>query len=184
MEISFSCPQGNLRTETSLLGFLLLEETKLAVGLTVEDIDVNDLSEPLLSALGNRVASQQKMVETASLSGLVFESNRSTQALNTIMERCDSLELSNLIFEVNGDIEEEGWAVLMKAAQSCRGRNPHREEVVKVHASRETLTGGRREDLRSIWDAMGTNDYWEVTSSKYAGRRWEGSELFWRSEME
>ena len=36
LEISFSCPHGNLKTETSTLGFLLLEETKLAVVLTVE----------------------------------------------------------------------------------------------------------------------------------------------------
>ena len=185
LEISFSCPHGNLKTETSLLGFLLLEETKLAVGLTVEDITVNDLAEPLLSALANTIASQQKRVESAFFSGFAFESKKSTQALNTIMERCNKLNFSDgVIFEVYGDIEEEGWAVLLKVALYCRGTNPHHETAVDVHASRETLTGARREDLRSIWDVMGTRGCWEVESSKYDGRQGVGSELFRTSEVE
>ena len=71
----------------------------------------------------------------------------------------------------------------MKAAWSCRGRNPHQEAIVDVDASRETSTGARREDLWGIWDVMGTRNRWEVTSSKNAGRLGEGSELFWRSEV-
>ena len=91
--------------------------------------------------------------------------------MNTIMDRCDMLQNDRVIFEVYGDIEEEDWALLLKAARSCRGRNPHQETIVDVHASRETLTGARREDLWGIWDVMGTRNCWEETSSKYAGRQ-------------
>ena len=74
---------------------------------------------------------------------LACNSKDSAEAMTTLMEYCQSVEVQDGLVSVV-DIGIEGWAVLGKALSQNVGN--------WIVSSKAGLVSARREDLRTIWD--------------------------------
>ena len=179
--IRISCPTHTYHS-VSPNGFILLEDCEGAVGsmeqrirkieLMIDYDGRSDLSNSntLLLALVSRVTRQLVAVETLRWYGPGFgvvpkpklnvSSKDHAVALNALLQRCDRL-LNVGTVHVYGELEMEGWEALAKALQ----KHPcHAEGII---SRKEWMLQARREDLRTIWEAMpggknGTPSTWVV----------------------
>ena len=179
--IRISCPVH------SYLSVSLLEDCEGAIGSTEQCIRkikfefrfARRLDLDLLLALVSRVTRQLMTVGALGLYsagfGLVPRGNTEWKvsskdhavAFNALLQRCDRL-LNVGTVHVYGELEMEGWEALAKALQ----KHPCHADVI---SPKECMLQARREDLRTIWDAMpgeqnGMPSSW-VVEGRDQGRR-------------
>jgi len=150
--IRMSCP---LHTYHSVYpeGFILLEDCEGTIGSTEQRIRKIELSgcirEILLPALVSRVSRQLVAVETLTWFSNTFEVDSKDQALglNALLQRCDRV-LNVQTVKVCGEIHVEGWEALAKALTK------HPCHANSIFSSKKRMLQARREDLRTIWEAM------------------------------
>ena len=167
--IRISCP---LHTQHSVspLGFILLEDCEgaLAIGFTKQHVmkielngreDMadthwffpyvkNNMRETLLLSLVSRLARQEVAVETLAWHSDTFDINSTdrAQVFSALLQRCDQLLNLNTV-RVRGELGVECWAALAQAME----RHPCR---LVFYTSRGWMLQARREDLRTIWEAL------------------------------
>ena len=138
-----------------LAGFLLLEEVEAAFGTTeqvLESVAGHLLTGlPSLSAVSSRISRQATgLLPSAaiSLSTIEIQSRREAESFKTLMQAKPQLS-RHLELDVSGAIGRKGWRALTKAIQF----QPNL--AMRVVVPKSVLAGGRSEDLRDFWDAMG-----------------------------
>ena len=147
----------------SPLGLVLLEEAEglFASSLfRIREIQVRNLKDPLLTALGSRLARQEEAVETLRLGHRVRDAvvveckNTShTRAFLTLMQKCSFVgQLGNSYIEIHifGSIYAEGWTQLAEVTRLAIDEGQHGFLTIKT--SKHVLQEARLEDLRAIWD--------------------------------
>ena len=139
----------------SPLGFLLLEEVEGSQRLASFQMD--PLEEPLMSILSSRAVSQEEQVNFLEIGTIRCNNNLDVVAFSTLV--ANSQRMAWNILEVGEDVEAEGWAELARVVQTLV-RDDDKwlgtgEGIIEfnVSASRKAMLEGRREDLRSIWEA-------------------------------
>ena len=173
-----SCPLHTYHS-VSAQGFILLEDCEGAIGSTEQRIRKIELSgayhyynqiwggayhtrEALLLALVSRVTRQLAAVETLTWYNdtLEVDSKALALALNALLQRCDRV-LNVQSVKVCGEIQMEGWEALAKALLK------HPCHAKAIFSSKKRMLQARREDLRTIWEAMpgrlnGVHSSWVV----------------------
>ena len=150
----------------SPLGVVLLEEAEgpFASSLfRVRKIQVRNLKDFLLTALGSRLARQEEAVETLRLrletrrakDAVVVECKNTshTRAFLTLMQKCSFVgQLGNSYIEIHifGSIYAEGWTQLAEVTRLAIDEGQHGFLTIKT--SKHVLQEARLEDLRAIWD--------------------------------
>ena len=142
-----SCPCKRTHS-VSHLGFLLLEKVEGALGSAeqeVEKVFVFSLEQPWLSALSSRVSRQQRELMKIKANRFICTDTGHVDALLSLQGNCQKLTIFGV--EVLGDISPaEGWT---KMARACVHL-----EAGQFYASRDDMILVKREDLRTIWDAL------------------------------
>ena len=125
--------------------------------MKVERVVIDFLEEAELADLNSRLLRQQGLgVETkVDVSKLVCNSKESAEAIATIMQHCQSVDVQNALF-IDVDIGIEGWAALGKALSW--------KDVDWIDSYKVCMASARREDLKAIWE--GANNGWEVWLDK------------------
>ena len=150
----------------SPLGVVLLEEAEglFASSLfRIREIQVRNLKDFLLTALGSRLARQEEAVETLRLrletrrakDAVVVECKNTshTRAFLTLMQKCSFVgQLGNSYIEIHifGSIHAEGWTQLAEVTRLAIDKGQHGFLTIKT--SKHVLQEARLEDLRAIWD--------------------------------
>ena len=162
----------------SPLGFLLLEEVQGSQGLDVGNVktivvDPLELEEPLMSVLISRATCQEGLVNWLGIGTVRCNNDQDVVSFSTLV--ANSHKITWDILEVGDDVGAEGWAVLARAVQTLvQDLDRWLDDGFNVSASRKAMAEGRREDLRSIWEAgveqIGDNpmdmvgNFWSVKS--------------------
>ena len=163
----------------SPLGVVLLEEAEglFASSLFgIREIQVRNLRDPLLTALGSRLARQEEAVETLRLrletrrakDAVVVECKNTshTRAFLTLMQKCSFVgQLGNSYIEIHifGSIHAEGWTQLAEVTRLAIDKGQHGFLTIKT--SNHVLQEAMQEDLRAIWDLQAHLD-WLVLSRR------------------
>ena len=151
--VSIRCPRHPDLHFIPLAGFLLLEEVEGAFGTTEQSLEMvagHLLTGPSMSAISARISRQTGSMPSAaiSLSTIEIQSRREAESFKTLMQVKPQL-LRHLELDVSGAIGRKGWRALTKAIQF----QPNL--AMRVVVPKSVLAGGRTEDLRDFWDAMG-----------------------------
>ena len=184
-----SCPCKKSHSVTHL-GFLLLEKVEDTLPSAEQKVDtvfLGDLDEPWLSALESRASRQQRIVRKVEAGRFVFQPEDHTmEKLFSLQQNCQKLTFEEVF--VWDDEDEEGYERRRDQdfwAQLSRALKLGNLGVHTVIARRFDLLGGRRNDLRAIWDAMAadTDGYssFHVNDVSYQNSR-ATIELVWSSE--
>ena len=138
-----------------LASFLLLEEVEGAFDTTEQSLELVEghllTGLPSLSAVSSRVSRQAGSVSSTtaiSLSTIEIQSRREAESFKTLMQAKPQLS-RHLELDVSGAIGRKGWRALTKAIEF----QPNL--AMRVVVPKSVLAGGRTEDLRDFWDAMG-----------------------------
>ena len=155
IQVSCSCEQASHALSPG--GFLYLEEAERAMGTTVQKVErvvVDDLGEPWLADLQSRLLRQQDLgVDTdVDVSRLFCNSSESAEAISTLMQLCQRVDVQDAIFTIKVDIGTEGWAALGKALSW--------KSVGWIESDKVHMASARKEDLKAIWE--GVTSGWEV----------------------
>ena len=151
------CP-CNQNHEVAPLGFILLEEVESTLGSTEQImVDVKEDSYEkgllvLLVALGNRASRQQGREFYAHIDHIRINNMETAEAFLSLTEHCELMRFRYLF--IKGELGTEGWAVLRQAFEFPNRRDPQWAGMFFVITTSKTMTGGRREDLKAIWDAL------------------------------
>ena len=146
----------------SLAGFMLLEEVEGALGTNMQTVEVmgsNWLIDPFnssnLSALGSRLSRQQEKLLYLQID-FKISSMLDAENFKAVMQACpmETVFLGSL--EVDKNIGTKGWELVAEGVQL------HPEVVGVVETSKEALDGGRKEDVRVIWDAIRPSGFWSM----------------------
>ena len=156
--VQLSCPRHGTHS-VSPAGFMLLEEVESALQSTEQDvqcIELQNLTEPFLSALSSRV-SRQSMLRSTCQKGMSLEvgdifcnSKVSAESISTLTKAshegffCQDLK-------VDADIGAEGWAALREALSG-------QLRPAKIYSNRSKMADARIEDVRIIWACL--SDSW------------------------
>ena len=166
-EVMVSCPCHMAHHSVAPIGFRILESVEAALGSTIQKVERvaiqyltgqdwtgdEDLDpEDWLNALGARMKRQHEMVIAAKLGILFCDDQNDAENARALLTRCHWVELDKLW--VTGDIGMNGWAALSKALSMFPGGILDQVEV----DDRQDMLGGRREDLRSIWESLQEED--------------------------
>ena len=127
---------------------------------SLENVQIDRLDESLLVlvALSCREKRQQNFLSSVKTFVIPCNNKRTTDALFSLMERCQ--EICFRILRVEEEFGQEGWAVLRQAFQLPARRDP--DWPYSVRATRKAMAKGRREDLRAIWDTLKAVGFWTV----------------------
>ena len=158
--------------QTTVYGFWYLEEVERTMETTemkVERVVIDFLEEAELADLNSRLLRQQGLgVETkVDVSKLVCNSKESAEAIATMMQHCQSVDVQNALF-IDVDIGIEGWAALGEALS--------RKDVDWIDSYKVCMASARREDLKAIWE--GANNGWEVWLDKKRSQVFQEWDLF------
>ena len=156
----------------SPLGLVLLEEAEglFASSLfRIREIQVRNLKDFLLTALGSRLARQEEAVETLRLGrraedAVVVECKNTshTRAFLTLMQKCSFVGLPHIVAEmficwpgyikihIRGSIHAEGWTQLAEASRLAIDKG--QPNFLTIKTSKNVLQEAMKEDLRAIWD--------------------------------
>ena len=161
--------------------FLLLEIIEAAFGTNyqkIEAISVKLVGDLELSALVARVPRQKKKKVTLFSAQIIeLESNKSAEAFHTLVTASHSCvqyppqgQVEGMLLWVDSSEEDfggEGWETLAKTLQL------HTPGMTKVvWTTKSTLDQGKKEDLRKLWDSIGSPEgVWVV---KHRERRLTG----------
>ena len=141
----------------------LLEQVEAAFDRreqTIEEVNWNswnNLDDPALSVLGDRLSSQQAKMRFVHAPMVFIRSKESAKAFGEIMEASQRVRPIHL-FHVAGAIGCEGWSALAKGFKS------HPGVVRSFTVSKEVLEEARRLDLRKVWDGLSQDGVWYVSS--------------------
>ena len=149
IQVSCSCEQAS--HALSPYGFLYLEEAERAMGTTLQKVQrvvVDDLEEPWLADLQSRLLRQQDLgVDSdVDVSRLFCNSSESAEAISTLMQLCQRVDVRDVVWIDKVDIGTEGWATLGKAFP---GNN-----VGWICSYKVNMGSARREDLKAIWEGV------------------------------
>ena len=161
MAFHLTCPCTRTHSVTPL-GFMLLEKVEGSLKSAeqqVETVFLRWLEEPFLSALESRARRQQRSVNKVEAVRFVIQDEEDMKTLVSLQQNCQKLTFGEV--EIHEGLDDEGyprsygqafWAKLARALMfGDLG-------VETVWATRNDLLGGRREDLRAIWDALTTDE--------------------------
>ena len=149
IQVSCSCEQAS--HALSPYGFLYLEEAERAMGTTVQKVQrvvVDDLEEPWLADLQSRLLRQQDLgVDTElDVSRLFCESKEDAEAISTLMQLCQRVDVQDALFVHKPDIGTEGWVALGKALSW--------KSVGRIGSHKEHMASARKEDLKAILEGV------------------------------
>ena len=119
---------------------------------------------------------QVEMVASANCFILVCEDLADAENAKTLFTKCQNIEIEGEV-RVTGDIGEKGWAVLAEALSTIPAAGPW-----DVQVSRQNMLGGKREDLRKVWDSLqaGSSEWViELGTREAAIFKREGAEDGW-----
>ena len=163
VNVSCSCLQTH---RVSLWGFMLLEDVEGILGSRAQIILEmagtwnKELGEPLLTALGSRALRQEEMVERVRSRSVRCNNEKSVEALATLVEKTQAWGLGEI--HVDKVIGAEGWTTIRKAVELL-SRKRQMYTYVQMSSERHTMTAGKREDMKAIWDVI---QDWEVKSDE------------------
>ena len=165
--VDVGCSCGRTHT-VSFLGFLLLQEVharEQEILLCVERVNAKYwLDDPTLTALGSLVADQEGMVKKLDVDYLYCENKKTAEAIATLVERSETVmqDAEDLFFTIviEEDIKVEGWAAIRRAVEHLSAAF---EKVIFLCCIRKSMTGGRKEDLKAIWENVFA---WKVNHSE------------------
>ena len=166
-----------------MYGFVYLEEAERTMVTTeqkVQRVVIDFLEEDELVNLNSHLLRHQDMGEDTKVdvSKLICNSKESAEAISTMMQHCQSVNVQNALF-VDVDIGTEGWAALRGAISGLK--------VGFVHCDKEAMLSARREDLKAIWDNivdgwtvwLFSEDFEGVSGPNFeGGKGWERGEGF------
>ena len=142
----------------SPLGVVLLEEAEgpFASSLFgIREIWVENLKDPLLTALGSGLARHEEVVENLRLSCRAVELKNTSQtgSFLTLLQKCSDVDFVGIGYikiHIFGSIRKEGWTQLAEASRLAIDKGCARILTFKI--SKTVLQEARLEDLRAIWD--------------------------------
>ena len=193
--------QGTHWHWVSPLGLVLLEEAEgpFASSLfRIREIQVRNLKDFLLTALGSRLARQEEAVETLrscrrAVDAVVIECKNTshTRAFLTLMQKCSDVDfVGNIKIHIFGSIHAEGWTQLAEASRLAIDKGCARILTFKI--SKTVLQEARLEDLRAIWDLHerfnwlvlsrrdGAVQIWSDGNSKTKEENWADLVALWQ----
>ena len=156
VEVAGCC---NKTHSVSPLGFLILDKIETTLGSTeqsVEKVEISGLFHWLegMPALIHRVVQQQEMVRVASFGAFSCRNLETAEAFYALAQNCQTLRFPTI--QIDHDIGADGWAMIRKAIQHL-GRMVPRYDIL---TNKKAIAGGRRDDLRAIWDGLGFLSSW------------------------
>ena len=184
--IQVSCSCEDTSHTVSPHGFLLLEAVERVMGTTeqkVEKIVLHVLLDQELAALESRLLRQHDLIDPwaktpvglytkVEVLSLACNSKESVEAISTLMEYCQSLDVQNAMIIV-ADIGIEGWAALGDTLSENFAR-------WIFSSNKESLVSARREDLWAIWkcatEGWAVLDITNNTLERF--QEWELFEMF------
>ena len=159
VNVSCSCLQTH---RVSLWGFLVLEDVAAILDSreqSILEMASKELVEPLLTALGSRALHQEEIVERIQSRSVRCNSKKSAEALATLAEKTQAWwGLGDI--HVDNVIGAEGWTSIRKALELLSRK---RQIYVQMFSERHTMTAGKKEDMKAIWDVI---QDWEVKSDE------------------
>lgn len=141
----------------SPLGVVLLEEAERPFASSlfgIREIRVENLKDPLLTALGSRLARHEEEVENLRLScrAVEFKNTSQTGTFITLMQKCPKFYVDGYIhFQLFRSIRKEGWIQLAEASRLAMKKGGGARNLT-FKTSKTVLQEARLEDLRAIWD--------------------------------
>ena len=136
------------------LGFLLVEQVEEAFGTTelrLEMIRGGILSRNLLTAVTSRMTRQQTPLTLFNPTEVVVDNMRSAETFDDLMHIWPEEVSRQIELRVSGG--SRVWELVARAIQ-------FQPNVVRfITTEREVLTKGRREDLETIWNAVGLKGF-------------------------
>ena len=160
VDLTCSCLQIH---RVSSWGFLLLEDVVATLGLrknTVLNVDrvKGALEGPTLEALSSFLTRQQGlMVNKLEVKDMECKTKEASGAIATIVNQSDAV-LAHPRILVTEEIGRAGWEAIRRAVENL-SKTFGRE--VDLYSERKPMIGGRREDLKAIWEKVSC---WEVAS--------------------
>ena len=161
MLFKVSCPCKRSH-QVSHLGFLLLEKVEGALGSALQEIErvyLQYLEEPWFSAVCSRMFRQQRAVLKVHVKRIVCTNESHPRTLLALLESCTIQWLEEV--EVRVNISKAGWTNIARACVQLGVISPGSRNsadppsgVFTFQATWEVLHGAKREDLRTIWDAL------------------------------
>ena len=145
----------------SELGFVLLEFVEAAHGSSVQKLGsvfVFSIERSLMSALKSRMMRQEGKVSRVETHFFSCGTQDEAEALPTLVEHTERFGFRRLV--IGGAIAEGGWAALAEALRLLPplvldgGPHDPRGFQALVVGSKHLMVDGRREDVRSVWDAL------------------------------
>ena len=123
----------------------------------VQRVVIDFLEEDELVNLNSHLLRHQDMGEDTKVdvSKLICNSKESAEAISTMMQHCQSVNVQNALF-VDVDIGTEGWEALGKALSW--------KDVDWIDSYKACMDSARREDLKDIWEGAAFG--WEVWLDK------------------
>ena len=173
VQLTCSCNQTHY---VAHLGFLLLEEVEATLGSREQLVEVVQgrlYLEPMFTALIDRAKRQQDLKEMTVLTNIVkCDSKKTVETFFNLTQH--SRHLCFLLLIIDGEMDREDWGMLRKAAELTDRRDPDQWPIdhlvngfprsgpsISIYSG--AMAGGRREDLRAIWDAFQDDgDIWTV----------------------
>ena len=159
--IKVTCPCHEFH-HVSALGFVLLEFVEAALGSSEQQLGsvfVYSIEGSLTSALKSRMLRQEWMVSQVEAHFYSCDTQDEAEALPTLVQHTEEFGFRRLV--IGGAIAEGGWAALAEALRLLPplvldegGPNDPRGFQALVVRSKHLMVGGRREDVRSVWDAL------------------------------
>ena len=132
----------------------------------VERASVYFLDDYLISALSSRVFRQQGLMMSLKMESFVYRDQNDAEALLTLAERCQNVVLEDVLMEeAEEEDAAEGWAAMAKALPLCSAFGT-------IEVSRRVMLLAERGDLKTIWDALGSDighiwwGFWNVLGSE------------------
>ena len=166
--VKMACPRHHLYYFIPLLDFLLLEKVEGAFGTTeqtvqavatldngqnmawTDDMVVNN--DNFLSALSSRLSRQLENFFSFFAFGLQISSREGAEAFKNIMQHSlPEVEINNFMvgwLEPWGLLGQEGWEAVAEGFALRPGA------INSLTTTKDGLEGGRKEDMRKIWDAL------------------------------
>ena len=135
-------------------GFDLLREVECVLGTTehrINSIKDGFWRESDLLYVGSRISLQQEAVASIRIEEIQIETGAGAVALHNLLLLCQDTRFREL--RVVGTIGEGGWKALAEAAE----RKPNL--VRKVLIAKPELAEGRREHIKTLWEALGPGGF-------------------------